>query len=239
MLFPSFAHRRRAEEWMDAPNADPRQVEQSLRFIRRINSLLGYTRATIQHLDQMTRDLPKGARISIIDFATGSADIPRAILRWGKRRDFDIHIVGVDRHPQIVGAAARGLVNEKQVTLVQADVLALPFVDESFDFAMTAMFLHHLSDDDATCVLSEMSRVARRGMIAADLLRSRRAYVWINLMTLLADPMIRHDARVSVRQSFSKKEAVELRDRAGIDYAAYYRHFGHRFILAGQKPCGG
>src|SRR5438552_1485122 len=101
----SLDHRQREAEWMDAPDADPVQLRQSLRFIRRINSLLGYTRATLWHLDRMTRDLPRSARIDIIDFATGSADIPRAILRWGIRKGFDIHVVGIDRNPQIVRAA--------------------------------------------------------------------------------------------------------------------------------------
>jgi len=238
MLFSSFAHRQRADEWMDAPDADPRQVEKSLRFIRRINRLLGYTRATLWHLERMTCNMPRGARVTLVDFATGSADIPMAILRWADQRDLDIHIVGVDRHPQIARAAsaACGFARDRRLEIVQADVLSLPFRDNSFDFALTAMFLHHLSDEDAACVLSEMSRVARRGIIAADLLRSRRAYTWITLLTALANPMVRNDARVSVRQAFAKDEVLALRAAAGVEYAEYYRHFAHRFVLAGIKP---
>src|SRR3712207_8990927 len=47
----------------------------------------------------------RGERIRIIDLATGSADIPRAILRWADRRGFDVRIVGVDRHGVTAGAA--------------------------------------------------------------------------------------------------------------------------------------
>jgi hypothetical protein len=31
-------------------------------------------------------------------------------------------------------------------------------------------------------------------------------------------------------------EVLDLRDRANINFATYHRHFGHRFVLAGQKP---
>ena len=60
------------------------------------------------------------------------------------------------------------------------------------------MFLHHLDDDAAAAVLREMDRVARRGIVAADLLRHRRAYAWVTLFTLLSGPMVKHDARASV-----------------------------------------
>jgi hypothetical protein len=80
-----------------------------------------------------------------------------------------------------------------------------------------------------------MDRVARRGIVAADLLRERPAYNWIRLLTMFSRPMIRHDAVVSVMQAFSPEEVVTLRDRAGISYAQYHRHFAHRFVLAGEK----
>src|SRR5437763_16597213 len=105
----SLDHRQREAEWMDAPDADPDQLRQSLRFIRRINSLLGYTRATLWHLDRFRRTWNPGQRITMIDFATGSADIPRAVLRWARRREFDVRIDAVDLHAQAVNAA-RGFV---------------------------------------------------------------------------------------------------------------------------------
>src|SRR5687767_5003830 len=100
------AHRRREAEWMDAPDADPDLLRKSLTFIRRVNALLGYTRATLRHLDRFSRRWKPGERIRIIDLATGSADIPLAILRWSDRKKFDVEIVGVDRHPVTAATAA-------------------------------------------------------------------------------------------------------------------------------------
>ena len=66
--------RQRTPEWMDRVDADPVELTRSLAFLRRINALLGYTRATIAHLERFSTRWRAGQRISIIDFATGSAD---------------------------------------------------------------------------------------------------------------------------------------------------------------------
>jgi hypothetical protein len=47
--------------------------------------------------------------------------------------------------------------------------------------------------------------------------------------------MIQHDATVSVAQALSAPEVLALRDRAGLSYTRLHRHFGHRFVLAGEK----
>jgi ubiquinone/menaquinone biosynthesis C-methylase UbiE len=233
-MFPDLTTRQREPEWMDDDDVDPQTLRDSLAFIRRINRMLRYTRATLFHLEQFSKSWKPGETIRLIDFATGSADIPRAILKWADKKGFDIHIVAVDRHRATVHAA-RESSSDPRLHIIQADVLNLPFDQAEFDYALTAMFLHHLDDDDVVRVLSTMSRVSRRGIIAADLLRNSRAYAWITLFTLLANPMVKHDARVSVRQAFTEKEVKSLRDRAGIGFAEYHKHFGHRFVLAGEK----
>ena len=77
-----------------------------------------------------------GERITIIDFATGSADVPLAVLRWARRRRFDVRIVGVDMHNATARFAAAEIAASQKslgrLRIVQADVLDLPFADHSF-----------------------------------------------------------------------------------------------------------
>jgi SAM-dependent methyltransferase len=227
--------RRREAEWMDAPDADPDRLCKSLAYIRRINVLFRYTRATLSHFERFSAGWKQGQTIRILDVATGSADIPRAILQWAQRKGFDVRVVGIDLHAKTLSEARSESNGDIRLRLARADALRLPFADASFDYAVTNMFLHHLDDDQVVVVLREMARVARRGIVAADLNRDAWAYRWINLFTLWANPMVRHDARVSVAQAFTRDEVLVLRDRAGVDFASYYPHFGHRFILAGEK----
>jgi ubiquinone/menaquinone biosynthesis C-methylase UbiE len=233
------SHRQRAAEWMDSPDIEPAQLARGLRFIRGVNAMLGYTRATLRHLARFSQTWRPGEMIRIVDFATGSADIPRAIVRWADRHGFDVRVVGVDLHAFTASQARQLTRDERRISIVRGDVLAPPFDDGSFDYAITNMFLHHLDDDQVVRVLRHMDRVARRGVIAADLLRNRRAHAWIKVLTAFANPMLKHDARVSVAQAFTREEICRLRGRAGIDFARFYRHFGHRFVLAGQKHGAG
>jgi len=204
---------------MDEEGVDPTELRAALEFIRKVNSLLGYTRATLSHLKRFSRSWKKGQRIDILDLATGSADIPRAILKWARQEGHDVHIVGLDRHPVTVREAEEGGRDER-LRIVQGDVFNLPFAAGSFDYVLTAMFLHHLDDQEVVQVLRSMGSIARRGVVVADLLRHYRAYLWVTLLTSFSTP---------------KKEVIGLRDRAGINFAQYYRHFGHRFVLAGEK----
>lgn len=230
-------HNRRVRhsELIDEDAADPVELRRALAFIRRINRALGYARSIVRAFDGFSRSWKRGERIDVVDLATGSADIPRALLRWSRERGFDLRVTAVDRHPVTVAEARAGGEDER-LTIVQGDVFDLPFAPASFDYAMCAMFLHHLSEEQIVQVLGTMDRLARRGILAADVVRRRRAYAWISLFTLAAPPMVKHDARVSVAQCLSSDEMIALRDRAGVGYADYRTCFGHRFVMAGEKP---
>jgi hypothetical protein len=256
------SRRRRQSEWMDEPGVDPEELRRSLRFIQWINAWLGYTRATLGHLEKFAAGWKAGETITIADFATGSADVPVAVAKWAKSRGHRVRMVGLELHAA-TAAAAREAVGECRgggdegganqvggngiggaetvgsVHIVRADALRSPLADRGVDYAMASMFLHHLSDEDAARLLAEMDRVSRRGMIVADLLRSRRAYAWIRLFTLAASPIVRHDAAVSVAQAFTRREVEQLRERAGLGYLWFVEHFGHRFALVGEKIDGG
>jgi SAM-dependent methyltransferase len=226
----SLQHRRLEPEWMDAPDVDPAQLRQSLRFIRRINGALGYTRTTLKHLKAMTARWPADRPMSVLDVATGSADVPRAILRtWPGR---PVTVVGLDLHEATIRAAAAGPADPR-LRFVRGDATALPFDDRSFDFVLTGMFLHHLDEATTVAVLAEMNRIARHGVIIADLLRSRRAYAWIKLFTRLSNPMVRHDAAVSVAAAYTAGELTALVRRAGLESLTATQHFGHRIVFAG------
>lgn len=228
------SQRRREPELMDEDNVNPAELRRALGFIRQVNRSLLYTRSVVHHLQRFARRWTPGERIDILDLATGSADIPRAMLRWADRVGFELRIVAVDRHALTAQVAAEQS-PDPRLRIVRSDVFHLPFDPASFDYVTCAMFLHHLDDDQVVQVMRTMDRLSRRGVIIADLLRHRRAWLWIKLATALSSPMVRHDAAVSVAQAFTAGEIQSLRDRAGLAYAAYHRHFAHRFVLAGEK----
>lgn len=234
MLLPDLSRRRRQHEWMDEPDVDPRNLARSLRFLRAINRLLGYTRQLLDRLDVFAAGWRRGETIRIVDIGTGSADMPVAILRWADARGYHVRCTGVDLHAK-TARAARDASADPRLTIVRADALHLPFHDDAFDYAITSTFLHHLDTDDVAAVLTHMNRVARRGVVIADLVRSPSAYAGIKLLTCLANPLVRHDGPASIAQAFTESEVLSLRDRAGLTYTRYDEHFASRFVLWGEK----
>lgn len=227
-------HRSLSEpEWMDAQDVPRPQLTKALRFIRRINASLGYTQSTLWHLDRLTQDFGRDRVLRVLDVATGSGDVPEAIAAWGKKNQRNVVCVGIDLHQATLDYAAD--VTGKHHPFVRADALQLPFENGAFDIVMTSMFTHHLTEAMVVSVFQEMDRVAACGIVVADLLRSRRAHAWITLLTMFSDPMIKHDARVSVRQAFTVAELMKLMHQAGIDYVQPTRHAGHRVVISGQK----
>jgi ubiquinone/menaquinone biosynthesis C-methylase UbiE len=215
-------------------------LERALGYIRTLNRCLLYVRQTLSHLQRFARDWDRGRPIRIIDVATGSCDIPIAIVRWSLKTGFDVQVTAIDLHERTVESAAKLVAGAEvavrdRIRVCRADALKLPFENGAFDYAICSLFLHHLEDAEAVAAMREMDRVAASGLIVCDLLRHYRAYAWIHVLTLLAGPMARHDARVSVAGAFSKEEVLQMREAAGVGYARYFRHFGHRFALAGEK----
>jgi SAM-dependent methyltransferase len=209
-------------EQMDDPAVDPIELRRALRFIRRINAALGYNRAVLRAL----RQLGCGRGNTLLDIATGSADLPAALQRQG------VQAIGIDRHAETLAVAAEWA---HEVPLIRGDALHLPLPDQSIDFVTANLFLHHLPEAAAVAVLVEMKRVARRGIVVADLLPGRRPLAWITLFTLLSPPMVRHDARTSVRQAFPLNDARRLAAAAGLERATVRRTFGHRFLMTWRR----
>jgi demethylmenaquinone methyltransferase/2-methoxy-6-polyprenyl-1,4-benzoquinol methylase len=102
------------------------------------------------------RALPAGRRV--LDLATGTADLAIALARRGHA------VVGVDLSAGML-AVGRGKVEQAGlsgfITLLQGDVLALPFPDGSFDATSNAFLLRNLPA--LRPALAEMARVVRPG----------------------------------------------------------------------------
>ncbi len=218
---------------MDDPDVDPAELEQAMRFIRAVNRRLGGTKAALSPLARWLSGRPPGEPVPILDLATGSAASPLAIARWAARTGRRVRITAVDRHGTAL-ALARKLVKEShEIELVEADALRLSDLYEpgSFDYAHAGMFLHHLDDVEVLTVLRIMERLAPRGVIWNDLVRGPIEAAFIRALTIGQRPIVRHDAIASVAAGFTKREALDLAERAGLKRVRYRRYMFGRFVL--------
>lgn len=204
-------------ELMDRSDADPRQVRESLADLRRVNRFFGGLAALAPGLSRAFGEDRGGLRV--LDVGTGAADVPEWIVRRAAASGRSVRAVGLDRGRAAIRVAREAVAGNADVRLVRGDALALPFRDGAFDVAVSSTTLHHFSGEDAARFLTEMHRVARRGVVIGDLRRSVPAYLAVKVLAATLwrrHGYARHDGPASVRRAYTVSEVRALLYSAGL-----------------------
>lgn len=206
--------RSNAPELLDAPAALGDRITTNLADIRRLNAMFGGVGPVVRLVRGMLGSLPAAA---VLDVATGSGDIPLALVQRLSRPERPVHLVAVDVSPEVL-AVARKHCHGSPVDLRCADARTLPFADLSFDVALCSLALHHFDRPDASRVLSEMWRVSRVGVVVTDLSRGYVAYLgtWLATRVLARSAVTHHDGPLSVLRAYTAGELRQLAIGAGI-----------------------
>ena len=214
----------------------PQEVVDAIyRYLSGVNRYLGGVRATVSRFEGFSQSWRPGERIDVLEVACGAADIARALAAWGHTRGFDLRVTALDILPSALDYARRQSSPGEQLRLVCGDVDRLPFPGASFDYVSCSLFFHHLTDQQILAALRSFDRLATRGIVVNDLVRSRRAFVWTWLLTWPFHPILHHDGPLSIRRALTTREMTKLAQEAGLPWLSVRRHFGHRMTLAGQK----
>lgn len=244
-----FLERSYQPERMDLETLDAAAARRILIALERVNAWLGGVRATLFHLERFSKNWLKGSTIRFLDWGTGGADMPRAIIRWCRSREFKAEVIGVDNNPAVVAYAREACREYPEIQIVEGN-LASPLTPHAvgkggrrpgeatpFDYTLSSLTLHHLSDQQIVSLLQQSNRLAKRGIIMNDLKRSARAWAWIWALSRCAgaDPIVQNDGPLSVKRAFTSRELKTLADQAGLSYLTVQTHFGYRLTLSGEK----
>jgi 2-polyprenyl-3-methyl-5-hydroxy-6-metoxy-1,4-benzoquinol methylase len=226
-----------APEWMDEPTQPVSDLHASLRDIRWVNRFLGGTSVTLGHLKRRLRNHSREKPVTLLDLATGSADIPRAIVRWGRRNGGRFRVCCMDFNPNVLDAARRESAGYPELEFVRGDAREIEGEDRSYDWVTCNMALHHFGPEEAAQILREMDRVSRVGFIVNDLRRSRWAWLGIWLLTRLlpANRLTRHDGPLSTLRAYTPAELRRLAEVAGLTGAKVFTHLFSRMALVVEK----
>ncbi len=222
---------------MDAADVPQEEIDTAFRFIRRVNRWLGGAGSCIEVFRRERSAWPSDRPIRWLDLGTGAADIPLAVDRWAERRGIRMECVAVDHHPACLEVARAAVGSHPRIRVEQGDALALDnrFPAWSFDYVHAGMFLHHLPDEDVVRVLRSMGRLAARGVIWNDLLRSAWSRWAIGAITLGQPAIVRDDAVLSVEKGFTPADAREAARWAGLDRVhVRVRRLLGRFVLTAR-----
>lgn len=225
-----------AAELLDRPDNSDKEIRENLRDLERLNRYFGGIRTVLLHLDRMAGACSQHP-ITILDIATGGADIPRAICRWARRRKLTVAVEAVDRADQVLAAAAEWSVDFPKIRFRRAQAPLLPYPDRSFDYVISSLFFHHLSEAEGVLLLREMARVARRGLLVNDLLRSRLGCLLTTIATRLlsSNRLTRYDGPISVLRGFRPQELRRMAEKAGLTDVQLSRHLWFRVALVSRQ----
>ncbi len=211
---------------MDRPQPVTAELESDLRNLRHLNRYFGSYRL-IEHF--LRRWLKPRTKMRIVDFATGSGDIPRLIVDHARKVSAEVTVDAVDQQASTI-EIARGLSRDyPEIEFIAGDVLA--FSREPYDMVLCSLALHHFTESDAIALLKRCLALSKRYVLVADLRRGWLATAGVRLLTTLffRQEMTQVDARLSAARAFSFTELRSLAERAG------WKDFGHaRFAFARQ-----
>jgi ubiquinone/menaquinone biosynthesis C-methylase UbiE len=220
-----------AVERLDAPGTDLREVESSLDDLARINRLLGGTRLTQGALRRLLGGREPGP-LTLLDAGSGGGDMATAMARWARAQGFEPRVLAVDASAAITALAAERVGGD--VEPLVGDMRALELEDDSVDVATCSLVLHHLEPPEAVQALRELGRVARVGVVVNDLVRTRLgllgAYTVIRVLTRNA--ITRHDAVMSVRRAYTRRELAGLVQDAELRPVHVRGWLGYRVAIA-------
>lgn len=207
--------RRPQREMLDDAVLPIDEIERSLADIRWVNRFWGGHRVA---RSAVLRAVLSGERAqSLLDFGSGSTDIPVVLARGAARRGIRLSVFSLDLQIAHL-ATARRLFGGAAPGLVAADARRAPFPDQSFDWVISAQFFHHFSPDENVGILREMARLARRGIFVLDLRRHAVARLAVMGLgpVLFRSGVTVSDARTSVEQAYTPAEVGEIARRAGL-----------------------
>lgn len=206
--------------------------------MHRIEQRLGGLRALDRHLKPRLMGLETRQPVTILDLGTGSAGMPRHLLKWARTRGIQLTVIGLDSSRRNLNWASRWSAEHPALNFVQADALQLPFAQGRPDFIISTLFLHHLTPAQVTSLLWQAYMSSREGIVMADLVRGWIPYFAFKCIQpfFARHPLTRHDGALSVRRAYTPGELLQLSRAAGLPQAQVYTSFPWRMTLVVDRP---
>ncbi|MFN8646934.1 MAG: methyltransferase domain-containing protein [Gemmatimonadales bacterium] len=200
------------DELLDHPDADPAAVRLSLHHIARANWWFGGWWAVRHGLATLLGGAPRGA-LTVLDVGCGGGDLMARAAAWGRARGHLLRPVGLERH-----RAAAALARQGGLPSLLACAGALPLRARSVDLVVASQLLHHFAPPAIIEFCRAADRVARIGVVIADLRRSRLAQAgfWVGSRALGFDAATRADGITSVQRGFTADGLRGLLAEAGL-----------------------
>lgn len=231
---PDFSARSYQPELMDTEVFSFPEFSRYLAHLEYINRLTFAYFPTLQWLKaQGLKGTSK--QWTILDAASGSGDMIRAIWCFARKNNFNVNVTGLDINPHATKAAKEKTPKGASLDFQTGDVFTYePEIKP--DYIISVQFTHHLKDDELITFIQWLDQNARCGWFINDLHRHAISYYFIKYALWLfpVHRCAKYDGPLSVAKAFTKKDWQRLLQNAGIDQSRVHIkwHFPFRYSIA-------
>jgi 2-polyprenyl-3-methyl-5-hydroxy-6-metoxy-1,4-benzoquinol methylase len=216
----SLKARTRDDERMDDPSLDPRVYDSVLKGLGRVNLWTFAARPTLSFLARATSGR---TGFSLLDVGSGEGGMLRTIAGWARKRGLAARLTGIDLNPKSESVARSMTPEDMPIAYRTGD-----YRDQGrFDFVISSLVAHHMTDGQLRDFLRWMESSANFGWFVNDLHRHRFAYLGFPLLATLlrVHPIVRHDGQLSIARSFRPADWRSILAEAGVAEGARIRRY--------------
>ena len=212
--------RARDEEQMDDPSLDPKVYDDVLQGLSRVNAWTLAARPTLAFLARATRGREG---FSLLDVGSGEGGMLRTIANWARRRGLAATLTGIDLNPKSEGLARAMTPPGMPIAYRTGDYRELG----RFDFVVSSLVAHHMTDRQLSDFLLWMEANSDRGWFVNDLHRHGFAYFGYPLLAALlgVHRIVREDGRLSIARSFRPADWRSILAEAGVTEGVRVRRY--------------
>ncbi len=206
-----FAQRSYKKELLDAENIPQKDLFRNLYELEVINTWLGGYKPTIKGIKQIIDNDIKNNQnnqktYTIADIGSGGGDTLRKIADWGRKSGLKLNLIGIDLKEDAILYAKKASENYPEISFIQSDYREIHKYDLKIDIFISALFCHHLLDDEIEKLVLYAGIHAHKGFVINDLHRNFFAYHSIKILTNIFSKsyLVKNDAKLSVLRGFDK-----------------------------------
>lgn len=233
----NFNQRSYQSELLDNDHIPQADLYQNLRELEFINTYLSGHDVVLAGLQNFRKHSHQG--LTICEIGSGGGDNLRAILKYKKKQQHEVNLIGIDLKQDCISFAQQADITKLGYSAIQYQCsdYRLASFNQKPDLIFNSLFCHHFTDEALIEMLCWMNDNANKGFYICDLHRHHLAYYSIKWLTRLfsASYLVKNDAALSVLRGFSRQEWVQLLAKAGIKNYTIQWKWAFRWLIVVHK----